>query len=760
VRLLLSVKKRSAEAARDFASYVRRDGRADAMAGLTVAVMGVPQAMAYALIVGLPPVYGLYTAIVSCAVGALFGSSNHLVTGPTNALCMVILTLTARLPEEYGVGLLEAILLLSFMTGLVQLAFGMLRLGKIVRYVSNSVVIGFTAGAGVLIAINQLKNILGIDISGAHAERSYEVLAATLRHVSGTNFYALGIGVLTMLIAILMPRIDRRLPGALIAVTTAGVLSYLLGWHETAMGAGRVEIVQDIEPIRGSLNIFHIPALLLSPDYNLTRQLGTGALALAILSLIETTSISRTVAASSGQRLNFSREFVGQGTAKIVGSFFSCFAGSGSLTRTMVCYKAGGRTRMAAIFSALWTALTLLLLGPFANYIPKASLAGILIVVAYSMVDKRRLKQAWRAGKNTRLVLVGTLVSTLALPLEYAIFFGVILSVVMLLRVTGRTDLTQLVPRSDHGFEEVPFNRAPPSPIVTVNMEGYLYFAAAEDLDYELLRCITPVTRVVVLRMKRLSAVGSTAMAILEHFWEILRERNIYLVVCGIEDALKEVMTNSGLRKQIGEQNIFYADNKLFQSTELALARASSIVEREKRLAETRVSAPASLDRNGVTAADIMSRHCIRFGQQHQLREAVWLMSEMLRETRLADPQPLFLQDREGKLAGKLSPWRLLSALGSGLNGKNLEELDDPSLGELFRKDFGQPIASIARIDCVQAEESTGLAWLLETAVENNLQSFPVCDQEGRITGLVTADDLLRGLGMALRMRNGGESHG
>jgi hypothetical protein len=265
---------------------------------------------------------------------------------------------------------------------------------------------------------------------------------------------------------------------------------------------------------------------------------------------------------------------------------------------------------------------------------------------------------------------------------------------------------------------------------------------------------------VVVLRMKRLSAVGSTAMAILEHFWEILRERNIYLVVCGIEDELKEVMTNSGLRKQIGEQNIFYADNKLFQSTELALARASSIVEREKWLAETGAGAPASPDHHGITAAEIMSRRCIRFGQQHQLREAVWLMSEMLRETRTADPQPLFLQDREGKLAGKLSPWRLLAAVGSGLNGEKVEEIDDAALGELFRRDFAEPIASIARIDCVQAEESSSLAWLLETAVEFNLQSFPVCDQEGRITGLVTADDLLRGLGMALRKRVEEERHG
>ena len=179
----------------------------------------------------------------------------------------------------------------------------------------------------------------------------------------------------------------------------------------------------------------------------------------------------------------------------IVGSFFSSFAGSGSFSRTAVCFKSGGRTRMAAIFSAFWTALTILLFAPVANYIPKASLAGLLIVIAYTMVDKRRLIVTWKSSNQSRLVLFGTLVSTLILPLEYAVFVGVFLSIVLLLRVTGQTDLTQLVPRQDSGCDELPFNQAPESEVVTVNMEGDLYFAAAEDLDYELLECLTPKTR-------------------------------------------------------------------------------------------------------------------------------------------------------------------------------------------------------------------------------------------------------------------------
>jgi SulP family sulfate permease len=729
--------------------------RADLIAGLSVAVMGVPQAMAYAMIAGLPPVYGLYTATITCFVAALIGSSNHLVIGPTNASCMVLFSLTVDLAGRHTLSPLQTVLLLTFMTGALQFLFGALRFGGVIRYISQSVVIGFTAGAGILIAGNQLKNILGIDIQSAQAERFHEVLVATFRGIGDTNPRALFIGVLTAAIGILAPRLHRRLPGTLLGVGLVGLASYFLGWHLLEPGF-RVTIVQDLQPIRGSLPSFQLPDLIAAPSYALMREVGTGAAALAILGLIEAASIARAVAARSGQRLNFNREFMAQGSANMVGSCFSSFVGSGSFTRTSMCYQTGGQTRMAAAFSAGWTALALLVLGPIANYIPQAALAGILIVIAYSMVDKRRLGLTWKSGRNPRLVLAGTLVSTLLLPLEYAIFVGVFLSIVMLLRTTGRTYLTQLVAAEDGGFEEVPFNRAAPAPVVTVNMEGALYFAAAEDLDYELLRCTTTQTRVVVLRMKRLRAVGGTAMAMLEHFSTLLHERDIYLVVSGIEEELEGILTSSGVRQQIGEQNIFYADNRLFQSTQLALARAWSIVELDRRIGQASPPlAEAKRGRAQVSAADIMKTRCIRFGNQHQLREAVWLMSGLQAHTRSISPEPLFLQDREAKLAGELSPWRLLEVLTENLP----ENTSDPRLlGEHLRRDFTRGIDTIARLDVDRLEKDASLARLMEVCVEQDLQVIPICDHDGRIKGLVSADDLLRALFEMLSPREAGSA--
>jgi len=716
--------------------------------------MGVPQAMAYAMIAGLPPVYGIYTAIVTCTVAALLGSSRHLVTGPTNGLCIVLSSLTMNMGITSVDQALEIILLLSLMSGCIQLAFGLLRLGSIVRYVANSVVIGFTAGAGILIAAKQLRGVLGIDI-GTDARRTYEVLIATFERIGETNPYALAVGVLTAVLVVL-PKMHKRLarvPGALIGVATAGALSYWLGWHSLDPGL-KVEIVKDIEPgIVGSLDIFHVPEYVKNPNFGLTQDLFAGAFAVSILSLIEATSISRIVARSSRQKLDFNREFIGQGVSKIVGSFFLCFAGSGSFTRTAVNYQSGGRTRMAAVFSAAWTALALLLLAPVAEFIPQPALAGMIIVIAYSMVDKQRIKLSWQSGRNSQIVLAGTMGATLILPLEWAIYIGVMLSFVVILRATGRTDLTQLVPRPDGDFDEVPFNRAAPSPILTVNMSGDIYFAAAEDLDSELVRLLTPQTRVVVLRMKRLRAAGSTAMAMLEHFWQLLGERRIYLIVCGIERDLETLMGSTGLLRKIGEENIFYADNKLFQSTRLAMARAQA-VQRSYQQAHAQfapqVDAAGEGDGSEVRGGELMTTRFPLFGSEHQTREAVWLLSEAQKFKHTVNPEPLFLQDRNGALYGELSRWHVLQALLEGSDPNQDDAMSDEEVAEMLRRNFTRRINHIARTDIVHHLPDSEIATLLRTSALNDQAVVPICDEARRLKGYCISNALLAGLDQSL----------
>ena len=384
----------------------------------------------------------------------------------------------------------------------------------------------------------------------------------------------------------------------------------------------------------------------------------------------------------------------------------------------------------------------------------------MIIVIAYSMVDMQRIKLSWQSGRNSQIVLVGTLVSTLVLPLQWAIYIGVILSLLVILRTTGSTDLTQLVPRPDGDFDEVPFNRAPPSPVLSVNMSGDIYFAAAEDLDTELLQALTPQTRVVVLRMKRLRAAGSTAMAMLEHFYTVLHERHIYLVVCGIEKELEALMTSTGLRQKIGEENIFYADNKLFQSTQLAMARATAVHQRyeraQKRKQEDGSPAEAAVDRGPepVTAASLMITRFPLFGNEHQTREAVWLLSEAQKYKGSINPEPLFLQDRNGGLYGELSRWHVLRALLDRSDEADDEAMDDTQVAEMLRRNFMTTIDRVARTDVVRHRPDTPLVSLLRASAENDQGVVPICDDEGRLKGFCTSNALLAGLDESLLAMN------
>lgn len=734
------------ELARQGADYLRRDLRADAVAGLTVAVMGLPQAMAYAMIAGLPPVYGIYTSIFPCLMAAATGCSRHLVTGPTNAMCMVIFSMTAALPQKYNTSALEVVLALSFLAGLFQFLFGVLKLGGIVRYVSNSVVVGFTAGAGLLIAVNQLKSLLGLHVPSAQAGHFLSTLWATLSRLHEANPYAFSIGLLTILLLAGLKRWAPRVPGSLVAVVVVSLGVWWAGWGADALGEQRLRLVRDIQPIVPSLDVFHVPELFRRMNVDLLKELLGGALALAIMGTAESSSIARALAAKSGQRLDFNREFFSQGLAKMAGAFASSFAASGSFVRSSLCLEAGGRTRMAAAISAVATAVLFLALGTLANEIPLSCLAGIIIVTAAGLMRGERLLMTWRSGSNSRIVMGGTLAATLLMPLETAIFAGVLLSIVILLRVTGKPDLTQLVQHPEYGFEEVPFNRAAPSPVAIINLEGDLYFAAAEDLDYELLQALRPETRVVILRMKRLRAVGSSAMAMLEHFYKLLRERGIHLIVCGVEEDMAKVLTGSGVRQLIGEQNIFYADNRIFQSTELALARAMSIVEMQRARSEQAVEAAQKQTLLATTAGQVMQKKCLRFGEGHQVREAMWLVSQFQKRMATSHPQTVFLQDREGRLVAEVGLRAFLQHLAKGLSEDQAARITDEELARSATPRLYVSVASIAVRELAVIKPETALSEAFARAARHGFRPMPVVDDHGRLMGTFDELAMLRGL--------------
>lgn len=448
--------------------WVNKDTlRADLIAGFTGAVVVLPQGVAYATIAGLPPEYGLYTAMVTPVIAALFGSSYHLISGPTAAISIVVFSAVSHHAETGSPEFLTLALTLTFLAGVYQLVFGLARLGVLVNFISHTVVIGFTAGAAILIATSQLPAVLGygIDKDGSFLHAWVELL----RHIDQTNLFVLAVSLLTIVAAFWVKARYKKIPNLLIAMIAGSVLAVLL--HPFAPEMAFVGEMPS-----------HLPPFS-APDFSFAtiRMLAPEAFAIALLGLIEAVSISRAVATRSNQRIDASQEFVGQGLSNVVGSFFSSYAGSGSFTRSGINYDAGAKTPMSALFAALSLMGIVLLVAPLTAYLPAAAMAAAILLVAYNLIDVHHIGHILRNSKSESAVLLTTFFSTLFLELEFAIYMGVLLSLVLFLARTStpRIPTLSIDPDAAGGKRKLinilnkPVKQCPQLKILRVNMSVY-----------------------------------------------------------------------------------------------------------------------------------------------------------------------------------------------------------------------------------------------------------------------------------------------
>ena len=440
--------------------------RPDLIAGLTVAVILLPQAIAYALIADLPPAMGLYTAVVAAIVGALWGSSAHLQTGPTNAASLLVLSTLAVIPfahnrPEY----VAAASLMALMVGVFRLGMGVFRLGLLVNFVSDSVIVGFTAGAGVLIIFNQLKHLFRIDVPNDPG--LLETARQVTLHIVDTHPPSVAIGLGVVVVLAVLRRFRPGWPGPLLVMVIAAGLVWALGLDDLG--------VKVIGELPRSLPPFAIPPLW---DWQLIRQLSPGALAVAAIGLVEAMSIARSISSQSGQRINSNQEFIGQGLANIACGFFSGYTCSGSFTRSAVNYKAGAQTAMSSVFSGVFVLLAMLVFAPFAAYVPRSALAGVLIFTAYGMIDRKTMVRIWHTSRAEGLIMVATILATLFLPLEFAVLTGILSSLAYYVYDKSMPRVISVLPTDDfRHFEQQP-QKAPCEQLGIVAIVGDLYFGA------------------------------------------------------------------------------------------------------------------------------------------------------------------------------------------------------------------------------------------------------------------------------------------
>ncbi len=550
----------------DLKEHRPSDAGKDLLSALAVTFLSVPQGVAYAMIAGLPPSAGLYATALPTIVGSMMRSSRHVATGPTNAISLLVGGGVALMT---GTDPLTCAITLALMVGVLQIIAGILRLDAIVDYISNPVVLGYITGAGLLIGIGQLHNVTGTQ--GARGD-VLNRLSVWIQGLDQLQWQAVAMAAATAAFILILRRIRKGLPGALIAMAlaTAASMAFNLQSHG-------LMTVADIEPIPKGL-----PPLTL-PDLSLISSLLPLAVACTVLSLVESSAVARTTASRSGQRLNLSAEFTGQGLANVSAAFCGAYPTSASLSRSALNERSGAVTRLSGVYSGLMILAILLAFGHLANHTPIASLAGLLMVVAVDLVDTERIKRTLRSTLSDKLSFAVTALATWAMPLDQAIYLGVGISLILFLRnarlliaremvvsKTGR--LREILPFTDPGENQ----RC--TAIRIIHLEGRLFFGAAGELQ-NLLEEIYLQTdiKALVIRLKRTHGMDMTIAAALEAFAQRMDQQDRHLILSGVRPDTLQILKRIGATDRLQKDHIFATRPRWFASMHQALDYACTL---------------------------------------------------------------------------------------------------------------------------------------------------------------------------------------
>ena len=539
--------------------------RQDLLAGLTGAVIAVPQGVAFAMLAGLPPEYGLYTAIIPVIVAALFGSSHHLISGPVTPISMMVFATISVLAVPETDTYIALALTLTFMVGLFQLAMGLARMGMLVNFISHSVIIGFTAGAALLIITSQMESIFGLSLP--RDLTFWGTWGEILQHLPQLNPYALSVAAATLLSAWVVQRLRPGWPSLFLAMLVGSLVSVLLGGEKSAIN------------LVGSLPN-QLPPLSV-PNLNLETisQLASGALAIALLGLLEAVSIARSISTQSHQPHDANREFIGQGMSNLAGSFFSSYASSGSFTRSGINYRAGAKTPLAAVFSAIAVAGIVLFAAPLAAYLPIPAMGAILVLVSFHLVRWHQIKVILRANITDAAVLLVTFGATLFVELSFAVYVGVILSLVLHLHRISYPSIVSMAPAEKDGqrrFLPTDAHRECPQ-LKIIRIDGSLFFGsgnyierAFRDIDNE-----NPQQLNVLIIGSGINFIDIAGAELLVR--EATRRRKLggSLYLCAIKEGVTNILEKGGYLDKLGR-------DKLFETKAEAIACIYQQLDRER----------------------------------------------------------------------------------------------------------------------------------------------------------------------------------
>ncbi len=505
--------------------------RGDLTGGLTAAIVALPLALAFAVASGVDPKAGLYTAIVAGIVAAVFGGSPVQITGPTGAMAVILIGIVA----QYGI---EKVWLAGVLAGIIQVALGIARLGQMVKFIPYPVTAGFTNGIAVVIFCGQLNNFFGLQLP--HSEYFLAGLWQTLVHLAQPNWYTVGLALLVIAIELLWSRYGRSIPGSLVALLLATALTYYFHLPVLTIGA----IPQSL------------PVLQAVPHWNdlaLIQQLIGPALALAVLGSIE--SLLSAVVADGltvSAKHDSNRELIGQGLANITVPFFGGIPATGAIARTVVNVRSGGRTRLSGVVHSLILGVIVLLFAPVVSQVPMAALAGILMVTSFRMLEWEGVRLMARSAYSDFGVMVLTWLVTICFDLVLAVEVGLVAAGILFIKRMGELGMYK-EPETEIFPPGIPLELR--KDIAVYRIDGPVFFGAAERF-VSFLRQV-PEVRILVLRMRFVSAMDTTGLIAFEKILGELKRRNCRLVLSGLQPGVRQLLERSGLLEKIGLENCF-----------------------------------------------------------------------------------------------------------------------------------------------------------------------------------------------------------
>ncbi|MCK5810799.1 MAG: sulfate permease [Cocleimonas sp.] len=542
--------------------------KADVMAGLTVALVLIPQSMAYADLAGLPAYAGLYASFLPAIIAALFGSSRQLATGPVAVVSLMTASTLGSLGITDTATFVAYAGMLALMVGLFQLSLGLLRLGVLVDFLSHPVVVGFTNAAAIIIASSQVSKLFGIPTE--KGDHHYETMWNLITSLAETHLTTLLMAAFALFLLIYVKKINPQLPNVLVAVVITTLLSWFLGYGN--MGGA---IVGEIPEGLPSLTV---PSI----DFVHFKDLAVAAVIIALLGFVEAISVAKAIAAETKQRLSANQELVGQGLANLSSGAFGGYPISGSFSRSAVNFTAGGRTGYSSIVTGLLVAITLLFLTPLLYHLPQATLAAVIVMAVVNLIKFEPIKHAWKVEPHDGIVAVVVFVVTLffAPHLEMGIMAGVLLSLGLFLYRTMSPKFVEVARHEDGTLRNAElFNLKTSDTVSIYRFDGDLYFANSGYLEGKMLNSIAakPKSKVIILDLESVDQIDATGEETLARILDRLVSADMKFYVARGRKPVLDAFKRSGLYDKIGEKHFFRERTNAAKYAKKALGDAIDI---------------------------------------------------------------------------------------------------------------------------------------------------------------------------------------